>query len=438
MIGMGEQEAKAIINRDNPTVAVVDLHVNEVRPDDFCCNRVWLFLDKNLKIAEWMSDMKYFNITPGHIAIQLDLISKVRGLEQAENYFNRLENSLRVLPVYGALLNCYVNAKSLEKAESLMENIRKLNSCSNLVYNSMLRLYSQTGKHDKLNSLTQEMEDKSIIYNEFSYNIILNACAASSDIERMEKLLMKMEVDPFVTINCLTYVTAAKGYLKAGDWEKTSILLKKCEHLIKGRERNSEYAVLMTVYASMQKREDVYRLWDLLKKSGKLYNRDYLSMVHSLEKLDDLDGVEKILEEWEENNISYDVRIPNFVIFTFCKSGRVREAELILSRVVESGNEPTASTWSRMAVGYYKSGMMEKAVEMIKKAFLTSFPGWKPDIPTVAACLEYLKKKGDAEGTLEMLMLLEKCGKFSVGFKERIEGYVKEGEPRPEALDVGM
>ncbi|KAK6162594.1 hypothetical protein DH2020_002435 [Rehmannia glutinosa] len=301
----------------------------------------------------------------------------------------------------------------------------------------MLSLYSQMGMHEKLDSLMQEMEYKGIVFDVFTYNIRLNAYATVSDIEKMEKLLMKMEVDPQVTVNFHTYITAAKGYLKGGASEKASMVLKKAEHLINRHERQYTYGVLITVYATMQEKANVYRIWNLLRKDGKLYNRNYMCMLTSLEKLDDLEGAEKILEEWEEKNIYFDIRIPNLVICAFCKKGRVREAEVILNRLLENGKEPTASTWSRMAFGYYENAQMEKAVEMTKKAIMARFPGWKPDLPTVAACLEYLKKKGDADGIQEMLMLLEKCGNFSVGFKERIEKYVNNKELRPEALEVG-
>ncbi|KAK6162602.1 hypothetical protein DH2020_002443 [Rehmannia glutinosa] len=303
-----------------------------------------------LEIAEWMSEMKHFNTKPGHIAVQLDLISKVHGLEQAEQYFNSLEDDLLVLPVYGALLNCYADAKSLEKAEAVMEKIRKLNCSSTLFYNTMLSLYSQMGMHEKLDSLMQEMEYKGIVFDVFTYNIRLNAYATVSDIEKMEKLLMKMEVDPQVTVNFHTYITAAKGYLKGGASEKASMVLKKAEHLINRHERQYTYGVLITVYATMQEKANVYRIWNLLRKDGKLYNRNYMCMLTSLEKLDDLEGAEK---SWRS---------------------RVREAEVILNRLLENGKEPTASTWSRMAFGYYENAQMEKAVEMTKKAIMARFP----------------------------------------------------------------
>ncbi|GFP80930.1 pentatricopeptide repeat-containing protein at2g20710 mitochondrial [Phtheirospermum japonicum] len=376
-----------------------------------------------------MSDMKYSSTKPGHIGIHLDLISKVHGLKQAEDYFNSLDNSLLVSPVYGALLNCYANAKALEKAEAVMDKIRNLNSCCNLYYNTMLSLYSRTGNHDRLESLIQEMENKGIAFDEFTYNIRLNAYATPSDIEKMEMVLMKMEADPQVTVSSFTYITSAKGYLRAGLPEKASSALKKGEHLIRNHERQTAYGVLITVYAAMREKENVYRVWDLLlkKDGGKTYFRNYACMITSLEKLDDLEGVGEIFSEWEvknnnkNNNAYFDIRVPNLVIWAYCKKGRVREAEAILGRVLANGKEATASTWSHMAHGYCGKGEMEKAVEMTKKAFRVSFPEWKPDVATVAACLEFLKKEGDGDGIREILMLLEKCGKFSVGFKESVE-----------------
>ncbi|KAL6499436.1 hypothetical protein OROHE_026099 [Orobanche hederae] len=415
---------------------VLDKWIVEGRPVDYEELRSFIKtfrklgrLKPALEVAEWMNGMKYFDAKPGHIGIHLDLISKVHGLKRAEHYFNSLDSSLLVSPVYGALLNCYADAKALEKAEAVMEKFRALNSRSNLHYNTMLSLYSRMGKHEKLDLLMQEMEYKGIALDEFTYNIRLNAFATNADIEKMERLLMKMEIDPQVTITSRTYITTAKGYLVGGFLEKASKALLKAEHLIKKHreaERQSTYGVLISIYATMREKENVSRIWDLLRKDGgRTYYRSYACLITSLEKLDDSEGVGKIFE-WEEENKNkyFDIRVPNLVIWAFCKRGRVREAESILGRLLGKGKEPTASTWSHMALGYRKNGEMEKAVEMMKKATYVSFPEWKPDFDTVGACVEYLKKKGDGDGVQEILLLLEKCGKFSVGLKERIERYI--------------
>ncbi|KAH6817772.1 hypothetical protein C2S51_001375 [Perilla frutescens var. frutescens] len=389
-----------------------------------------------LEIAEWMSrSMKPFEVTPGHVAIQLDLISKVHGLKQAENFFNSLGESLRVFPVYSALLNCYAaDAKSLEKTEATFEKLRKWNVPSILPYNTMMTLYSQMGMHEKLDSLMQEVESKGIDYNAVTYNIRLNAYA-DSDLEGMEKLLMKMEADPMASADYYSYAIAAKGYIRAGALEKASSALKKAEHLIKVNQRGFAYGGLISLYTSMHKREDVYRLWSVVQNYGKVHYGSYVYVLTALEKLDDLEGAKKIVEELVEQKESFDIRIPNLIIGAYCKKGDVEEGELILKRLVEKGKEPCGTTWGHMALGYYNSGRVEKAIEMTKKALPGNFPFWKPDLTLIAACLEHLNKKGDEEATRELLMLLEKCGSFSAEFRERIGRYLSNGKPMPNTFD---
>ncbi|KAL3509386.1 hypothetical protein ACH5RR_028787 [Cinchona calisaya] len=404
-----------------------------------------------LQVSEWMDNIHDSKLRVGDAAVHLDLISKVRGMEQAEKYLESLPDNLRVFQTYGALLNSYAQAKSLDKAEAIMHKMRQLHYNKTLCYNVMLNLYSQMGKQEKLESLVQEMDDKGIYFDQFSYNIRLNAYIAASDIRGMEKLLMKMEADPLVVMNWNSYSTAANGFLKASDIEKAEMLLKKSEELIKSAtvgakvgpkarvkavERASQaYEVLITLYASMGRKGEVYRLWNLHKKPRKFYNRSYACIISSLLKLDDLGGAEKILDEWFSNKIYFDIRIPNLLVTAFCKEGNTEKAESIISRLVESGNEPNASTWSHMASGYYKNNQMENAVEMTKKSIATSFPGWRPDFPVLAACLEYLREKGDVDGAEETIRLLEQRGKFSADIRDRISRYIRKGDPASTALD---
>lgn len=391
----------------------------------------WLFLNPNpqfsLQIAEWMSrSMKDFAVTPGHIAIQLDLTSKVRGLEEAEKFFDSLEDVFKGPTVYSALLNCYASAESLEKAEATMEKLRNFNYTSTLVYNTMLSLYSRMGMQEKLASLMREMESKGIDYDEVTYIILLN-WYADSDVERMEKLLSKMETDPMASATYRGYATAAKGYIKAGALEKASASLKKAEHLIRGRERGFAYASLLSLYAKMHNREDVYRLWSVMQNYGYLHYGSYNYMLAALEKLDDLDRAKKIVEEVMEKKADFDIRIPNILIGAYCKKGDIEEAESLLKKVVEKGKEPCGVTWGHMALGYYMCGNIEKAMETTKKALTGSSPVWRPDFAIIAACLEYSKKKGDEKGSEELLAILEKFGSFSAEFGERIEKYLSNG-----------
>lgn len=370
-------------------------------------------------------------ITPELAAVQLGLLYRVYGIEEVERYFNQLDDILLDYPVYLALLRCYAIVKYVEKAEATMERIRNFNSRSALPYNEMLGLYSLKREYSKIEALTREMHDKSIAYNRITYKILLTAYARS-DVERMERLLVKMESDDWDFVDFWSYAAVVKGYLNGGALEKAYALLIKAESLIGVHGRSSVYLSLITYYATLQKKEDVYRVWNLLPEFAELARCYYVTMISSLVKLDDLDGARKIMEEWEGTSAAFDVEITNLVIRAYCKKGDVGGAEVILKRLMDAGKELNAQTFSHMALGYLKNEKMEKAVEFTKKAFLTSLPSWKPNLIVVAASLEYLQNKGDADGMQELLMLLGKYGSSSDDVKEIIERFSSNRKPNTE------
>ncbi|KAJ9690448.1 hypothetical protein PVL29_012876 [Vitis rotundifolia] len=79
-----------------------------------------------LEISQWMSDKRYIPLMPRDIALRMNLILKVHGLEQVENYFNNIHKNLKTYQVYIALLNCYALEKSVDKAEAIMQRLRDL------------------------------------------------------------------------------------------------------------------------------------------------------------------------------------------------------------------------------------------------------------------------------------------------------------------------
>ncbi|XP_028101015.1 pentatricopeptide repeat-containing protein At2g20710, mitochondrial-like [Camellia sinensis] len=435
-----------LLQFENPRVSIVpvlDQWVGEGRPAKQSYLEVLIRrlrkskrFNHALEVSEWMSNKRYLDLLPGDVAIRLDLISKVHGLEQAEKYFSNIPITLRGLQVYGALLNCYAQEKSLEKAEAIMQKMTDLGfNRTSLPYNVMLKLYADMGKHEKLDSLMQEMEEEVITGNNFTFNTRLDAYAIASDIEGMEKLLMKMEAD--VTVDWNAYVVAANCYLRAGMVEKALPMVKKSERLVRGKMRRFAYEVLLTLYASMGNKDEVYRIWNLYKKIGKIYNMGYLSMISSLVKLDDLDGVEKIWEEWNKKT-SFDYRIPNFLINAYCKKGLLGNAESIVNRLIESGIEPHARIWQCLATGYHDDDQMEKAVGMMKKALAASHSRWKPNLPTLAACVEYLKGKGSIEVAEELIELLREKDVVPSEVCERLVNYIENGNPASGALDLIM
>ena len=263
-------------------------------------------------------------------------------------------------------------------------------------YHVLLKLYSRTGQHEKLVALMKEMKEKKMC-NCSTLTSWLNAYAITSNIDEMEKLLAKMEVDHSITLNWLTYSVVADGYIKVGQFDKALIVLKKSEQLIRGKSKRAAYQSLLTKYAAIGKKDDVYRIWNICKSLNGSRHSTYISMLMSLSNLNDIDGAETTLEEWESGNTCFDVRIPNGMVSAYCKNGMLEKAEAYVRRLLKRDGKLDGRIWDRLAHGYYKYNDMDKAVLTMKKAMLASPQGWKPYPFTFAACIDHMKEKRDLE-----------------------------------------
>ncbi|XWS39466.1 hypothetical protein CRYUN_Cryun18bG0056700 [Craigia yunnanensis] len=402
---------KTLSSTTSPSNATDSLHIRISRAGDPKASIVpvlnqWLEEGKHVKqsVSEWMSEEMNYDISIGDMAIRLDLISKVHGLDQAEKYFDSLPDTMRTFQVYGALLNCYAYNKGLDKAEATMQDMRELGFPINAIsYNVMLNIYCHLGKYEKLDVLMQEMEEKGIKHNAFTNNIRLNAYASSPD--------------------------RGDGEIPGQDG--------KAEQIVTRETRKHAYEVFLTVYTNLGRKDEVYRIWKLYGNLGKFLNSGYLCMISSLIKLDDFDGAEKILAEWESGYSFYDSRIPKVMISAYCKRGFIEKAEAYTNSLIGRSviKEPDAFILNSLATGYQIDGQMAKAVETLKKAILASISGWKPNIVTLAACLKFLEGEINIEAAEEILQLLRVGGHFSTDVYDRLVMNIRDRNPNACVLD---
>ncbi|CAN1144317.1 Pentatricopeptide repeat-containing protein At2g20710, mitochondrial [Linum perenne] len=350
-----------------------------------------------LEISMWMTNKRCFNLTSRDAAIRLDLIAKVQGIKPAANYFETIPQQLKGVNVYGALLCCYCRVNSVEKAEDILQKMRDLGiNNAILSYNTLLSLYHRNGDTNKFEDLIKEIDDTGIPYDVITYNILISAFGGSSDIEGMERTLIKLESDPNVTPDWGTYATVAAIYRKAGHFDKAVEMLEKTEGLIRKKRDVKAYYYLLTIYAAMGKKDEVFAVWNRLKKSvSKVPNKGYMDMISSLSKLGDFESAEKVFHEWESNCSTYDVRIPNILVGAYAKVGRLEEAEAVVEKVRLKGVDPHANSWLSLAVGYLEHCKdAVKAADAMKRGVKGSKSGWKPDPRGLAECLKQLKEVG--------------------------------------------
>ncbi|KAE9599282.1 hypothetical protein Lal_00043973 [Lupinus albus] len=353
-----------------------------------------------LQVSEWMNKNGVCIFSPVEHAVHLDLIGKVQGYPSAESYFSSLKDQDKTDKTYGALLNCYVRQRQVDKAISHLQKMKELGfASSSLTYNDIMCLYTNIGKHEKVPDVLTEMKENKVLPDNFSYRICINSYGLRFDIDGMERLLKEMESQPHIVMDWNTYSVVANFYIKARLTSKAVNALRKSEERLDNKS-GLGYNHLISLYARIRKKNEVLRLWDLEKSACKrCLNRDYTTLLESLVKLGEFDEAEKILEEWESSGNCYDFGIPNVVIIGYSGKGFQEKAEAMLEDLQKKGKVTTPNSWSIVASGYMNKGKMKKALRCLKTALslYVENKGWKPNPKVISGILNWLGDKGSVE-----------------------------------------
>ncbi|KAK9270248.1 hypothetical protein L1049_025825 [Liquidambar formosana] len=170
-----------------------------------------------LEILTWMEAQNRFRMLATDHAAILELIIKVHGLMEAEEYFKTIHNSASQKAAFFPLLHSYVKERATEKAEAFM---LKLNGLGLIVsahpFNEMMKLYMATSQFEKVPTVILQMKQNKIPRNVLSYNLWMSACGEVSGVASAEIVFKEMVNDENVEVGWSTLSTLANVYLKAG------------------------------------------------------------------------------------------------------------------------------------------------------------------------------------------------------------------------------
>lgn len=366
-----------------------------------------------MQVYDWMNNRgERFRLSASDAAIQLDLIAKVRGVSSAEEYFLRLADKLKDRRTYGALLNAYVRGKMKEKAESLLDIMRsKGYATHSLPFNVMMTLYMNIKEYDKVDSIVSEMMEKDIQLDIYSYNIWLSSCGSQGSSEKMEQVFEQMAKDNSIIPNWTTFSTLATMYIKMDLFDKAEECLRKVESRIRGRDR-IPYHYLLSLYGNIGKKEEVYRVWNTYKSIfPTIPNLGYHAIISSLVRIGDIEGAEKLYEEWLSVKSSYDARLGNLLLAWYVKNGNIVKAQDFFKHMLEVGGKPNSSTWEVLADGHMGERRISDALSCFKEAFMDEgSKGWKPKPVNVSAFLELCQDEDDMASYEVFVELLRESG----------------------------
>ncbi|XP_022857435.1 pentatricopeptide repeat-containing protein At1g02150-like [Olea europaea var. sylvestris] len=366
-----------------------------------------------LEVYEWMNNRgEKYRITTSDTAIQLDLIAKVHGISNAEEYFMKSPDALKDKRIYGALLNAYVRAGMREKAEFLIGKMRNRGYASHaLPFNVMMTLYMNLKDYERVESLISEMMEKNISLDIYSYNIWLSSCGSQGSLEKLEQAFEQMQLNTTINPNWTTFSTMATMYIKLGKLEKAEDCLKKIETRITGRDR-IPYHYLMSLYGSLGIKEEVHRVWNIYKATfTTIPNLGYHAVISSLVRLDDIEGAESIYDEWLSVKSVYDPRIGNLLLSSYVRKGLSEKAKIFFDQMIEAGGKPSCITWEIISEHHIKSRRISDAVSCLKNAASAGgSKGWKPKPVNVSSILKISEQEADMASKDGLLEVLKQVG----------------------------
>nr|XP_043637103.1 pentatricopeptide repeat-containing protein At1g02370, mitochondrial-like [Erigeron canadensis] len=368
--------------------------------------------DHALEVMEWM-DKRDINFSNTDLAVRLDLISKVHGVAAAEGYFNDLSPVMQNRNTYGSLLNSYCKLKLVDKALALFKEIEAKKFTTSLSFNNMMTLYIGLEQPEKVPPLVEEMKARKIPLSTFTYNIWMQSFSLLGDIEGVERVYEEITRDHKETCNWTTYCNLAGAYVKAGLSEKADSALKMVEHEMgQGRPSREAYHFLITFYSTLNNKEEIHRLCNVLKSSFEITsNVSYRIMLQALSKVKDLEGMKKCFEEWESNCTYYDTRVANVVVSGYLRHGMVAEAEVIFHGAVKKSKGPFVQTLALFMKHYLATQQMDLAFKCLETAATREESNWYPHIDNIEEFMKYYEQEKDVESAEKLYNCLKslKC-----------------------------
>ncbi|XP_030519573.1 pentatricopeptide repeat-containing protein At1g80270, mitochondrial-like [Rhodamnia argentea] len=355
-----------------------------------------------LQLSEWFKN--HFSCSERDYASQVDLIAKVHGLEEAENYVENIPESFREEIVYRTLLaNCVV-ANNIRKAEEIFNKMRDLEfALTSFACNQLLLLYSRHDKK-KISDVLLLMEKENVKPSPFTYRLLINVKGLANDLKGMDQIVEMMKAEG-MEIDLKTEASLARHYLSGGMKEKAEAIVKEMEGGDLKRHRPACKFVL-PIYAGLGKADEVRRVWAICMPKPTLLESG--AAMEAWGKLNDIKEAEAIFNLMMETG--YRIRWNTYLVLLkmYVDNKMPNKAKDLVRRMSDSGCDIGPLIWDALVRLYVEAGEVEKADSFLQRA-VTKNPQ-KPMYSSMMAIMEEYAKRGDVHKSEKIFHQIRQAG----------------------------
>ncbi|KAL3533534.1 hypothetical protein ACH5RR_007055 [Cinchona calisaya] len=359
-----------------------------------------------LQLSEWL-ELKGHEFGVREFASRLDLIAKVRGLQKAESYMEKIPESFRGEVVYRTLLANCVAESNTKKAEKVFNKMKDLEfPVTSFACNQLLLLYKKSDKK-KIADVLLLMEKDEVKPTLFTYKILIDAKGLSNDITGMENLVESMKdegIEPDFSVKAIL----VKHYISGGLKEKAESLLEEMEG-VDIKENRWACHSLLPLYAALGKADEVGRIWKVCESRPRLL--ECLAAIEAWGKLKNIDEAEAVFGTMSKKWNKLSSKHYSALLKVYANHKLLDKGKDLVKRMADSNCYIGPVTWDALVKLYVDAGEVEKADSILHKAAEQN--RMRPMFTSYMAIMDQYAKRGDVHNTEKMFHRMRKVGYVS-------------------------
>lgn len=377
-----------------------------------------------LQLSEWLEASKHLDFVERDYASRLDLIAKVRGLQKAESYIEKIPKSLRGEVIYRTLMaNCVV-ANNIKKAEDIFNKMKDLGfPISSFACNQLLLLYKRMDKK-KIADVLLLMEKENVKPTLFTYKLLIDTKGQSNDITGMDKIVQTMKAEG-IEPDINTQAILVKHYIFGGLKEKAEAILREMES--DNLKDRWVCRVVLPLYAQLGKADDVSRVWKVCESSPRL--EECTAAIDAWGKLKKIEEAEAVFDRMSKTWKKLSSSLYSVLLKVYANHKMLAKGKDLIKRMGDSGCRIGPLTWDALVKLYVEAGEVEKADSILQKA--TQQNQMKPMFSSYMTIMEQYSKRGDIHNSEKVFHRMRQAG--YVGrlrqFQSLIQAYINAKAP---------
>lgn len=383
-----------------------------------------------LQVAEWVVREKPYKLKEIDYSYLLEFTAKVHGIDRAEKLFMHIPPEFQNELLYNNLVMACLERRLIGKAMQYMKKMRELSlPIATMVYNYWILLNEELGRKKSIQSILVRMKADGVVADTRTYNILLKLKAKFHDIEAIQNVFDRMK-QANVSPNEITYCILANAYVIARLYTAAESFVEEVEKAKTGTNW-STLDILMSLYGSLRKEEDLKQTWKIVKTLPKIRSKSYILAVEAFGKIGSIDKAEEIWQEMMSKEGKKVTEHYNAIISVYGRHGLIQKASRIFKEMQAKTCIPNAITYRHLILCCLKADLVNESFQTISIAenlqVTSQIQLSIPWLETTLLIVEMFTNKGNVEFAERFFkdITKSKYSRFTFVYNTLLKAYVK-------------